>query len=276
MADEEEFHEEQLPLGGVGEQLRVAREAKGLSVAQVAAETRINAQHLGLIEAGKFAKLPGRTYAVGFSRTYARMVGLDEIEVADLVREELNIANAEDPRGGATFEPGDPARVPSGKLAFAMLFAAVLLMVGGYMFFKPYLAPGADLPALQDEQVALATAGADDADAAADAPAGGAVVFTALEEGVWVKFYDVNGSQLMQKQMALNESYTVPSDAEEPQIWTGRPDALAISIGGKAQPKLADELTTVKDVAVTAQALLARAAETSSAPDQPAVPATGT
>ncbi len=279
MADEEEYREEQLPLGGVGERLRAAREGQSLSVEQVAAETRINERHIELIEAGKFAKLPGRTYAIGFSRTYARMVGLDEAEVADLVREELSIAEEEDPRGGAAFEPGDPARVPSGKLAFAMMCAVVLLIAGGYMFFKPYFTPGADLPALQDEQVAQAeTTDAADANTTDNAPASasGTVVFTALEEGVWVKFYDINGSQLMQKQMAMNESYTVPTDADGPQLWTGRPDALAISIGGRTQPKLADELMTIRDVPVTAEALLARAADASATTDQAAAPITGT
>ncbi len=279
MADEEEYYEEQLALGGVGERLRAAREAQGLSVAQVGAETRINERHIELIEAGKFAKLPGRTYAVGFSRTYARMVGLDEMEVAGQVREELNAASNDDnARGGATFEPGDPARVPSGKLAFAMVCAAILLIAGVYMFFRPLLNPGADLPALQDEQAALAQADGTDDELANDTAdtTGGPVVFTALEEGIWVKFYDVNGSQLMQKQMAMNERYTVPADAEGPQLWTGRPDALAITIGGRSVPKLADGLATMKDIPVTAEALLARGAAPASISNQVAAPATGT
>ena len=32
---------------------------------------------------GKFGELPARTYAIGFSRTYARAVGLDEAAVLD-------------------------------------------------------------------------------------------------------------------------------------------------------------------------------------------------
>ena len=67
----------ELPIG-VGEKLRLAREAKGWTLAQVAADTRITQRHLALIEAGDFTALPGRTYAVGFSRTYAKMLGLDE------------------------------------------------------------------------------------------------------------------------------------------------------------------------------------------------------
>ena len=53
----------------VGDRLREAREAKGLSIEQVAAETRIHQRHLATLEAGNFGALPSRTYAVGFSRT---------------------------------------------------------------------------------------------------------------------------------------------------------------------------------------------------------------
>jgi hypothetical protein len=84
------------------------------------------------------------------------------------------------------------------------------------------------------------------------------VLFTATADGIWVKFYDANGTQLMQKQMVQGESYTVPAEANGPKIWTGRPEALAITIGGHAVPKLADVQKTMKDVPVSAAALLSR------------------
>ena len=62
----------------------------------------------------------------------------------------------------------------------------------------------------------------------------------------------------MQKQMALGERYVVPADAAGPQLWTGRPDALSITVGGRAVPKLAEAQTIMRDVPVSAQALLAR------------------
>ena len=74
--------EAQLPLETVGSRLRRAREAAGLGVAALAAQTRISQRQIEAIEAGDFGALPGRTYAVGFSRSLARAVGLDEAEVA--------------------------------------------------------------------------------------------------------------------------------------------------------------------------------------------------
>jgi hypothetical protein len=41
-------------------------------------------------------------------------------------------------------------------------------------------------------------------------------------------------------------------------LWTGRPDALSITVGGKPLPKLAEQEQVMKDVPVTGEALLAR------------------
>jgi hypothetical protein len=86
------------------------------------------------------------------------------------------------------------------------------------------------------------------------------VVFTALQDRIWVKFYDGAGKQLVQKLLAKGETWTVPADAVDPKLWTGRPDALGITIGGQAVPRIADKQGIVKDVPVSAAALLARPA----------------
>jgi cytoskeleton protein RodZ len=248
---------------GVGLQLHAAREARGLTLEQVAAETRIPQRHLVAMEAGDFAKLPGRTYAVGFARTFAKAVGLDQDDVARSVRAELDEQSEEGYRP-ASFEPGDPARVPSRALGWFAAFAVLLLLAGGFFFFRSIFAPAGELPSLVEQQKEQQQAQRRSAPAkpvgaqAAAANPTGPVVFTALQPGIWVKFYDAGGKQLMQKQMAQGESYTVPADAQGPQLWTGRPDALAITIGGKPVPKLADQEQVMKDVPVTAAALAAR------------------
>ena len=264
MADEDVTEAQQQDSAGV--RLRQAREASGLSLADVAARTKIAERHLRSIEEGDYGALASRAYAVGFSRSFARVVGLDDKEIAQVVREELGMGDPyEDRHSGPTFDPGDPARVPSAKVALLAALAGLLLVVAGYFFWRSHYVPAANLPSLADEDAAKAAAEAKaKADAAAAVPAadaapvGGAVTFTALEQGIWVKFYDGSGKQLMQKQMAMGETYTVPADAAEPKLWTGRPEALAITIGGKPVAKLADTQVTMKDVGVTAAALLAR------------------
>ena len=150
-------------------------------------------------------------------------------------------------------------------MSWLALAAVVLLLLGGFFFMRTLFAPAAQLPSLveqqereQAEQLALRQRAAAAANRPDQQPAG-PVVFTALEEGIWVKFYDAGGRQLMQKQMARGERYAVPQDAEGPQLWTGRPDALEITIGGRPVAPLAQEQRIMRDVPVTAEALLARA-----------------
>lgn len=259
----------ELPLETAGKVLGRAREAAGLSLAQIAEQTKIPERHLLAIEQDNFGALPARTYAVGFSRSYARVLGLDEAEIVRLVRTELDGAAPEPTPRAAAFEPGDPARIPSTAFAWLAGALAVGVIVAGFFFWRSYYAPAAELPPIAAETPTPAPA----ATPAAAAPAStGQVVFTALEPGVWVKFYDATG-QLLQKELAQGESYAVPATASGPMIWTARPQALAITIDGKPVPKLAEKQTTLKDVPVTAAALLARPAAPAALPASATAPA---
>ncbi len=273
MSDDESIEQEPaVEAGGVGARLKRAREAAGLELAQVAAETRIPQRHLLTIENGALADLPARTYAVGFSRTYARLVGLDEREIVDQVRIEL--AEGED-RGAVPtrFEPGDPARIPGRGLAWFALFAAVLLVGGIYAFYRSYFAPGLGPAPLQDPATQVASRPQQPSAPASEAAtpaASGPVVFTSEMDGTWVKFYDAAGERLYEAQMNKGDSYTIPAGADGPQVWTGRPYALAITVGGRPVPKLSEEDEVIKDVPVTAAALLARAPRPAAADEPPA------
>ena len=251
------------PAAGIGDQLRAAREARGLTLEQVAAETRIPQRHLMKIEAGDFAALPARTYAIGFARNFAKMVGLEDSDVADLVRAELDAQETGPRHRPASFEPGDPARVPSRALGWLSVLAVVLVLAGLFFAARTFFAPAAELPSLLDEQRAEPAAAQQQQQQRAGAArpqapsTGGPVVFTALDEA-WVRFYTPTGT-IAEMLMQRGDSYTVPADAQQPMLRTGRPDALQITVGGRAVPKLAEEERIVRDVPVTAQALLARA-----------------
>ena len=250
----------ELPLDGAGVRLRRAREAAGQNLADIAARTRIAERHLKSIEAGNFTALASRAYAVGFSRSFAREVGLDEDEIARTVRLEFD---GQDPLGDryqpAAFEPGDPARVPAARLAWIAGLSAVAVVLAGYIFWRSLYAPAMPLPDLVAETPSSETAGASAGAPAGPAPgAPGPVVLTALAQGIWVKIYDAAGNQLLQKELALGETYTVPADANGPMIRTARPEALQVAIGGQIVAKLADRQMTMGDVPVSAAALLAR------------------
>ncbi len=66
----------------LGNALRAAREQKGLTLAEAAAETRIPERQLVAFEQGKALDVPS-VYARGMLRKYAEFLGLDATEVVD-------------------------------------------------------------------------------------------------------------------------------------------------------------------------------------------------
>ncbi len=132
----------------VGSRLRQAREAAGLGLPQVSEVTKIPMRMLVLIESGDFAALPARTYATGFTRTYARALGLDEAAFVEAVRGELGMASRVEAAPAPTFEPGDPARVPTARLAWLAALGAIVVLVAGLFLWRSFYAPAVTLPSL--------------------------------------------------------------------------------------------------------------------------------
>lgn len=263
--DCEASSEEALP-ATPGAMLRAAREGKRLTVDQVAAETRIPIRHLEAIEDDRFDAMPSRTYAIGFSRQYARVVGLDDEEIAEAVREELGGRDQNyRAMSGGGMEPGDPAKLPSSGLAWFGGISALILAIGAIAFFSTYYGAGADPASLladEDKEEAKPKPAVPKADAAQPSAAG-QVVLTATEDGVWVRVYEEGGDRLFEKLMSKGDRYEVPKDVAEPRINTGRPDLIAITIDGKSVPKLSEEPTVLGDTPISAKALLARGTESS-------------
>ncbi|WP_374588712.1 helix-turn-helix domain-containing protein [Novosphingobium sp.] len=250
-----EVAEAELPLDNAGARLLRAREAAGMSRAQACAVLRIPERHLVAIETGDYAALPARTYAVGFSRSYAKVVGLDPVEIVNAVRRELDAQEPAEPRRTVqTFEPGDPARVPGGGLVWLAALGIVVVLVAVFFFARPMIAPAVELPSILETPAPAPVA----ATPAPTPVTAGTVVFTATAPKVWVKFTDAAGNQLLQKELVQGESWTVPSGQADVRLATVRPDALEITVNGQPVPKLSDKQQSINNVSVTAAALLAR------------------
>lgn len=61
-----------------GETLRQARESNGWSLAEVALKLNLTVTSLSNLESGAFDKLPGHTFARGYIRAYAKLLGMDQ------------------------------------------------------------------------------------------------------------------------------------------------------------------------------------------------------
>lgn len=251
----------ELSLLSAGDMLREAREQKNLALEDVAKTTRIQQRHLEAIETGDYSALPGRTYAIGFAKSYARTVGLSEVTIGAMLREEMDDQghNAFEPEM-SEYAPANPSNVPPRYLAWAAGGIAILLLAGFLFWRSTVLGPDDLMDEGSDTQ--LADNDADTMDGAAkpagpSPDAGGTVILTATE-AVWLRIYDEDGERLFEKEMAVGEQYTVPADARNPQILTGRPNALTVTIDGAVVPPLGEADRTIKDVGVSAAALLAR------------------
>ena len=62
----------------IGEQLRLAREERGLPLREISNQTRISMRYLEAIETNDYKRLPGGIYSRGFIKAYAKCVGFDE------------------------------------------------------------------------------------------------------------------------------------------------------------------------------------------------------
>ncbi len=251
-----------VPVGEAGAQLKQARQAAGMSQAEVCAILRLPERHLVAIESGDYSAFPARTYAIGFSRSYAKVVGLDPEGIAAAVRADLNGQQPEEQgRPVQTLEPGDPARVPGNGLMWLAAFGIGVVLIAVFVFARPMISPAGELPSIIETPAPAKTVVASaPAVAPAPAPAAGVVIFTATAAKVWVKFTDGAGKQLMQKELVQGESWTIPADQSDVRLTTGRPDALAITVDGKPVPGLSEEQKLIKDIPVSATALLQRGA----------------
>ena len=240
----------------VGEQLKAERERQGLSLSDLAASTRVPMRHLESIEKSEFSNLPGATYTLGFTRSYARSLGLDAVKMGSDLRAELSTSGNDGYHLPAqNYEPADPSRVPSKALAWTAAAIAIALLAA-YLIWRNIALDSSVAPATPTKTEATPVAAA--AAAPASAPdANGDLVLTATET-VWVKIYDANKKRVFESEMKAGDTFTVPKDANDPKIITGRPQALTVTIGGKTVAPLGPPEKTVADVGVSAAALVAR------------------
>jgi cytoskeletal protein RodZ len=67
----------------IGEQLRLAREGRGIPLREVSDQTRISIRYLEAIESNDYRRLPGGVFNRSFIKAYARCVGYDEKEAVE-------------------------------------------------------------------------------------------------------------------------------------------------------------------------------------------------
>ena len=237
----------------VGERLRAAREEKGLSLEDIAAQTRIPRRHLESIENADWEKLPAPTYTIGFARSYASSVGLDRADVADQLRTEIGGSRPQTMMSPEVFEPADPARTMPKSLVFGAIAAVLVLILVMTWLNKRSLEPD---EATTDAPAAAAPAAAQpSAPPPAATPAQQPVVLTATQP-VWLQVSEKAGATLFAGVLQPGQSYAVPPTATAPVLKTGKPEALRVTVGNTVAPAVGPAATTVNEVSLLLADLL--------------------
>ena len=136
-----------------GETLRQARENNGWTLAEVALKLNLTASSLSNLEAGAFDKLPGHTFARGYIRTYAKLLGMDQ---ASLVRD-FDLYTGTDANGSNVHSLGrieEPVRVSHTILRIVSLLLLIAVIGGGFIWWQDQTSMRAkDLIGLTPEHV---------------------------------------------------------------------------------------------------------------------------
>ncbi|PHN31394.1 RodZ family helix-turn-helix domain-containing protein [Pseudomonas sp. ICMP 460] len=118
-----------------GETLRQARESNGWSLAEVALKLNLTTTSLGNLETGAFDKLPGHTFARGYIRAYAKLLGIDQ---AGLVQQ-FDLFTGTDSQGSNVHGLGrieEPVRVSHTILRIVSLLLLIAVIGGGFVWWQ--------------------------------------------------------------------------------------------------------------------------------------------
>ena len=116
---------------GLGKMLAAARESRGMSRAQVAAETRIPAHYLQMIESSDYGLISDQLYLMPFLRRYAAFLKIDGEEVAMRFVREVQRAEgaAAMPRLSEPLAVHDRKRIQWGRIALIISLAAAIVIL---------------------------------------------------------------------------------------------------------------------------------------------------
>ncbi len=223
---------------GIGEQLRAAREARGISLEEAAAGTRIKRIYLEALENEAFSLLPSSAHARGFLRRYARWLGLDETALlAEWDGMPAAVSPTQPSRMPSMFElTRIPARPALPWRSFVTIGLAILLLAGVFGLVRgPWrvrsvgLPPAPTVPGVGPIPSATPTPGP-------VAPAPALRLEVEASEHVWVR---IRADDQVVYQGLLRPGETRTWEARSSlQLETGNAAALQVRINGRPEGPL--------------------------------------
>ncbi len=116
----------------IGEQLRLAREERGIPLREISDQTRISVHYLEAIESNDYKRLPGGIFNRSFVKAYARYVGYDEKEAVEAYTQYMRDAGdsgdevASTPYHSKVYTDAPATRSPILTVVLAIVILAIL------------------------------------------------------------------------------------------------------------------------------------------------------
>jgi cytoskeleton protein RodZ len=215
----------------IGDQLKAARNERGLSLADVALRTRVRERVIAEIESDNYKSAGGLTYARGHIRTLAQIYGMD---VDALLREFDELHVGEEGSMSERLEENNVTtsvekKKPSWK---------ILGMVAGFTVFA--IAAFQAVPSILDsdrpQRIVSAAeemlSGEDETPAVASAVKGVNVTLRAIGAISWVKVSGADGLTKFEGKLRVGQSQTFFDD-QLIQLVIGNAGAIAINYNGE-------------------------------------------
>lgn len=121
----------------VGQLLKKARLEKGISLEEIASQTKIRQNFLSNLEADDFASLPSLTSAKGFLKTYADFLGLSTDQILAVFRRDFGKKEGKKFLPQGLIRPIDDRNLLwSPKFSLIALIAVVFLGLAAYLIFQ--------------------------------------------------------------------------------------------------------------------------------------------
>jgi cytoskeletal protein RodZ len=233
---------------GVGRRLQQAREARGLSLAQVASRTKISVGQLALLEAEDYGRLPHGIFIRGFLRATAGTIGLDPDEVVRQFNEEIGPATPALPPAEvpveSTAQHGPTVRLRIAPVPWAPSGAggwmAAVVMVIATVLAVSWLRGAPDRPVALEPAASAAAPGVPPAVAQAQPvgtvgrgtpPAAVGVTLTlAADRPCWVSL-TVDGDRVTHRTLTAGEQVTATM-RQQASLRAGDAGALRVSANG--------------------------------------------
>ena len=233
-----------------GEQLRLAREARGISLREISEQTRISTRYLEAIEANDYKRLPGGIFNRSFIKAYARHIGFDEKEAleayARTAREQGADEVATTPYQSHVYTDGGSTRSPLVTLLLSILILSILIL-GVYAaqhWYRRRSAESTDnssAPAQQQQQN-VRTQPTPAVDSALTNASGLQIQVTARGGDVWVGV--LKDAEKKSRGIILRQDKTETFSAEQSlkiQYAASKADALEVTINGRRARVPADK-----------------------------------